>query len=245
MRAKILLFLLLSLVLFLYLRMLRRRGLPHSESLGRLRAHLAPALAQALKKRGLKSGAPAFLRFFKESSELEIWIRDAIGGRYELFRTLPVMAHGNTPGPRVDREDGRTPEGCYLLESRHLSASEKKGLRIDTGYPNGLDKDEGRKGQRAAFHSGPMTEGDIALAPEHMEVLYLLTEQALRGAGRCLPLYILPFRMTDERMAAESASPWVSFWDSLRKGSDLFDMDRVPPIDGAKDGAYVFRKQPL
>ena len=245
MRAKILLFMLLALVGFLYIRMLRRRGLPYSESLGRLRAHLGPPIMQALKKQGLKPGSPAFLRIFKETSELEIWVRDHIGGRYVLFRTVPIASHGRGLGPRLSAEDGRTPEGCYLMEARHMDAHPKKGLRINIGFPNGLDKAEGREGGPVYIHSGDDPAGGIQLLPEHMEVLYLLAEHGLRGAQRCLPLYILPFRMTADRMQREAASPWVEFWKSLKTGSDYFDRDKVPPVDGAKDGLYFFRRQEI
>ena len=49
-----------------------------------------PALRDAFAAAGLQWGAPIFLRAFKESAELELWVSD--GERFSLFRY--IMIHG-------------------------------------------------------------------------------------------------------------------------------------------------------
>jgi murein L,D-transpeptidase YafK len=39
-----------------------------------------------LEQRGLKPGLPVFIRIFKQTSELELWMKSAQG--WELFRTI-------------------------------------------------------------------------------------------------------------------------------------------------------------
>ncbi len=230
-RIKILLVFLLILAGVLYLRMLRRRGLAESTRIARLRYHLGPPLQETLKKQGFTHNAPALLRVFRQEQELEVWLREGIGGRYALFRTLTITA-----------ESPEVADGVYLLEARHLRDTSKHGLIMDTGFPNAVDKAAARHGQLWLHAS---TADGLTLSTEQMEILYLLAEQALRGRDRVLPLYILPFRMSDRRLECEKNHPRHALWTSLRQGSAYFDQEKLPPLDGARDGLYVFRAQKL
>jgi hypothetical protein len=55
-----------------------------------------------------------------------------------------------------------------------------------------------------------------------------------------VPVHILPFRMTNENMVAQSASPWRPFWNNLKEGYDLFEQTRRPPVVGVCSGRYTF-----
>ena len=95
MRGKLLVFGFLLLVLFLYVRMARARGTPQNERIGKIRERLWPVLVNELKKEGFKPGAPVFMRIFKEEKELEVWLRDDIGGRYRRFAVYRVATWGD------------------------------------------------------------------------------------------------------------------------------------------------------
>ena len=41
-----------------------------------------------MEERGLKAGMPVFIRIFKQTSELELWMKSAKG--WELFRTIAI-----------------------------------------------------------------------------------------------------------------------------------------------------------
>ncbi len=58
---------------------------PTSLRAQRVIERLAPILERTLRVRGLRYGAPIFLRLFKESKELEMWVQG--GARFHLFRT--------------------------------------------------------------------------------------------------------------------------------------------------------------
>ena len=121
MRGKLLVFGFLLLVLFLYVRMARARGTPQNERIGKIRERLWPVLVNELKKEGFKPGAPVFMRIFKEEKELEVWMRDEIGGRYRRFAVYRVATWGGGRlGPKLKQGDGVAPEGFYFVGAKQM-----------------------------------------------------------------------------------------------------------------------------
>src|SRR5437016_3021939 len=74
---------------------------------------LAPTLERTLRARGLRYGAPIFLRLFKESKELEMWVQG--GTRFHLFRTYTICDHSGDLGPKQQAGDLQSPEGFYRV----------------------------------------------------------------------------------------------------------------------------------
>jgi murein L,D-transpeptidase YafK len=46
--------------------------------------------------------------------------------------------------------------------------------------------------------------------------------------------------MTESKVRARRGYPWESFWAELKKGYDLFEQSRVPPVVSVCKGRYVF-----
>lgn len=65
-------------------------------------AAVAQALQPALDKTGLRLGAPAYLRIFKQESALEVWLQ-APDGRYRLLKTYPICAWSGSLGQNCAR----------------------------------------------------------------------------------------------------------------------------------------------
>lgn len=243
-RARLLLFGFLLLCLFLYLRMLRTRGAPQTTRVAAVKARLWPTVANELKKAGFKPGAPVFLRVFKESSELELWIRDHIGGRFRLFSTYRIATWGGGRlGPKLKQGDGVAPEGFYHAGTRQLNPQSKFHLAFNIGYPNGFDQAQGRTGDYIMVHGGEASVGCFAMTDPQIEIIYLIVEAALRNRQDEFAIHIFPFRMTPERLEKERNSPWFGFWSNLKEGYDHFERDRLPPLTGQRDGQYVFKRQ--
>jgi murein L,D-transpeptidase YafK len=235
---------LLILCLFLYLRVLRARGAPQTDRVSQVKDRLWPTIVNEVKKANFKPGAPVFVRIFKESMELELWMRDHIGGRYRLFSTYRIATHGGQRlGPKLQRGDCVAPEGFYHVGVKQLNPQSKFHLAFNIGYPNGYDQAHGRTGDAIMVHGSNVSIGCFAMTDSQIEIIYLIVEAALRAKQDEFQVHIFPFRMTPERLEKEKASEWHGFWANLKEGYDHFERDKVPPLVGQRDKKYVFKRQ--
>jgi murein L,D-transpeptidase YafK len=46
--------------------------------------------------------------------------------------------------------------------------------------------------------------------------------------------------MTDSNLKARRSDQWAGFWTDLKKGHDLFERTRVPPVVSVCNGRYAF-----
>jgi len=240
---------LLVAVIFLVLFLRRVMGAPSADNdrLAEVRRRVAPLLNEELKRAHLKAGAPVFIRIFKEERELELWMRDEMGGRYTLFKQWPIATYGMAGlGPKLKEGDGKAPEGFYHVAARQLNPNSKYHLAFNLGYPNSFDQFHKSTGSALMVHGSDVSIGCYAMSDPVIEVIYLLVDAALRGKRQDeVSVQCFPFRMTEARLAREEAegNEWAVFWRNLKQGYDLFEQTKVPPLVGAKDGKYVFRRR--
>ncbi len=235
---------LLILSLFLAIRVARARGAPQTTRLAQVKERVWSGLVEEIKKAGLKPGAPVFIRIFKESKELELWMRDDIGGRYRLFRNFPIATYGGQRlGPKLKQGDGVAPEGFYNVGKSQLNPKSKFHLAFNIGYPNTFDRSLKRTGDFIMVHGSDVSIGCFAMTDPQIELIYLTVEAALRGKQDEFQVHIFPFRMSAERLEKEKAGEWFPFWTNLKEGYDHFEATKVPPLVGQRDGKYFFKRQ--
>lgn len=217
---------------------------PTSERAHEAAARVRPRLEQECAAAGLRLGAPVFMRAFKESKELEIWLEAAPGERYRLFRTYPIKTWGSGRlGPKLKEGDGQAPEGFYTVSARQLNPNSSFHLAFNLGFPNEYDRSLGRAGSHLMVHGAASSIGCYAMTDPLIEEIYTLAAAALGSGQRSFQVQCLPFRFTSERMAQAQKSEWHDFWNNLRTGSDLFDT-RHRPVDFVVRGRrYVFREE--
>ena len=246
-RFSILFLLVAAIFLVLFLRRVMGAPAADNDRLAEVRRRVAPLLNEELKRAHLTAGAPIFIRIFKEERELELWIRDEMGGRYSLFRKWPIASYGMAAlGPKQKEGDGKAPEGFYHVAARQLKPDSKYHLAFNLGFPNSFDQFHQRTGSALMVHGSDVSIGCYAMTDPVIEVIYLLADAALRGKRQDeIPVQCFPFRMTSTRLAKAEAdgSEWSAFWWNLKQGYDLFEQTKVPPLVGQKDGKYVFRKR--
>ncbi len=46
--------------------------------------------------------------------------------------------------------------------------------------------------------------------------------------------------MTEENMIRYEDHNWIEFWENLKEGYDLFELDRIPPNVSMEDKTYFF-----
>ena len=63
-----------------------------------------------LTSRGLKIGAPLYVRVFKLENEMEVWLKNA-SGSYTLFRTYPISTGPASSDPNSKKATSRRRKG--------------------------------------------------------------------------------------------------------------------------------------
>lgn len=219
------------------------QAMPAAERLADVRARLLPALHDELAKNGLKLGQPAFIRIFKESRELELWMQDA-SGRWKLFRAYPVACFSGMLGPKTREGDMQAPEGCYGVTLQQLNPASSYHLSFNIGYPNAYDRHHQRTGSLIMVHGDVCSIGCFAMTDPLIEEIYLVVEAALHSGGDMVPVHVFPFRMTDARwqQAQKDEPAQLAFWQELLPVYAAFETHGEPPGVVAQAGRYrLFR----
>lgn len=199
-------------------------------------------IEQMLESKSMEFGAPMFIRIFKRSSELEVWIKKG-GGRFELFKTYIICRYSGDLGPKLRQGDKQAPEGFYAVRYDRMNPWSKNHLSFNLGYPNAYDRAHDRSGSALMVHGGCRSIGCYAVTDYYMDEIYTLADAALAKGQTEIPVHVFPFRLTSTNLALYRSSPWYEFWVNLKQGYDLFEKYRLPPMVEVIDQRYVFRHQ--
>ena len=195
-----------------------------------------------LGEKGLRIGDPLHIRIFKQSRELELYVRGQSG--FELYRTYPICDMSGTLGPKRFEGDYQAPEGFYTVAAERLHPHSDFHLAFNLGYPNAFDRAAGRTGSNIMIHGGCASNGCFAMTNYYMEQIYILTEAALHNGQDGIGVEIYPFRLTPENLAANASSRWIDFWRSLKPAHDHFAEFGTPASIRTEAGSYrVFSGQ--
>ena len=202
-------------------------------------AQAGASLSAALAADGLALGAPVFMRIFKESDELELWLHDA--ATWRRFRTYPICRWSGGLGPKLREGDGRTPEGLYRVAADQLNPTSDFHLAFNLGFPNAFDRANGRTGSTLMVHGSCASIGCYAMTDIGIEEIYALAEAALSAGQRAFWVHAFPARLSDAWLAAQSDSPWLPFWSDLKRCQDHFETTSTLPHVMVRDARYVCR----
>jgi len=197
---------------------------------------LAPTLERTLQARGLRYGAPIFLRLFKASRELEVWVQR--GARFYLWRSYTICAYSGGLGPKQQEGDLQSPEGFYVVTPERMNPDSNYHLSFDLGYPNAYDQAYGRTGDAVMIHGNCVSAGCYALSDADVEEVYALADAALRHGQPAFAVHIFPFRMSQTNLRRFRYTEWLPFWSNLKEGHDLFVKWRRPPQVMVQEGPY-------
>lgn len=195
-------------------------------------------LKKELKKKGLSLGSPIFVRIFKKSSLLEIWVKKS--AQFELFKTYHICYYSGNLGPKEKKGDLQAPEGFYFVKSSAMNPYSQFHLSFNLGYPNKYDSLLDRTGSLLMIHGECVSIGCFAMGNKGIEEIYTLAEAALESGQSFFRVHVFPFKMTNENLAAYKESKWHEFWKNLKEGYDFFERHKIPPNVGVKDKLYIF-----
>ncbi|WP_291173979.1 murein L,D-transpeptidase family protein [Hyphomicrobium sp.] len=191
-----------------------------------------------LGKKGMNTGAPIFIRVFKEESELEVWkMRD--DGRFYHFKTYPICNWSGELGPKLKNGDKQAPEGFYTISENQMNPNSKYYLAFNLGYPNAYDRAHGRTGEALMIHGKCKSAGCYAMTDALAEEIYALARDAFRSGQTSFEVHAFPFRMTQEKLDRFKKHKWYAFWKTLKEGYDFFEANRIPPAVAVCERRYV------
>lgn len=189
----------------------------------------AADLKDALKARNIHSPFQAYLRVFKESLELEVWLQSSDQKAFSLWKTYPILGMSGSLGPKQQEGDRQAPEGFYSTRLDALNPKSKYHLSFNIGYPNAYDLSQGRTGDLIMVHGSDASEGCFAMGDPAIEEIYLLVEQALLEGQKEIPIHTYPFRMENTSFQKYSDSIWLPFWKELRPSYEHFEKRKTIP----------------
>ena len=214
---------------------------PSSKRAEEVRKRVGPVLKQELAAKELVYGAPVFMRVFKESRELEVWVEHR-DGKFRLFKSYAIAAFSGSLGPKLAEGDGQAPEGFYHVPAKMMHPTSSYHLAFNLGYPNAYDRAHGRTGSFLMVHGNRVSIGCYAMTDKRIEEIYTVADAALRNGQKFFRVHCFPFRMSTERLGklSKEETKWAAFWANLKGGFDYFEAHRVPPNVTVKEKRYRF-----
>lgn len=199
---------------------------------------ITPRIKKELADKDFLFGSPLFIRIFKLSAKLEVWMEKK--GHFELFKSYPICDFSGYPGPKLHEGDWQSPEGFYSVSADQMNPRSNYHLSFNIGYPNAYDKLHNRSGSNIMVHGNCSSMGCFAMSDYRMEEIYTLAHIALANGQQSFAVHIFPFKMTADNMKKFQSSRWIGFWKNLKEGFDAFERTRqVPEIQVAGDKYVV------
>ena len=190
-----------------------------------------------LAVKGLSLGDPVFMRVFKESHELEIWMATDVG-QWRHFKTYEICDFSGDLGPKLREGDHQSPEGLYSVARGQLHPQSDYHLAFNLGFPNAYDRAKGRSGSFLMVHGDCVSIGCYAMTDEGIEEIYALAEAALDNGQSAFWVHAFPARLTQNWMQSSAESPWLDFWQELEACYRHFEDEGRPPKVQTSGGKY-------
>ena len=216
------------------------QDIPSSDRSQAAISRVKPKLHGEFSSAGFNWGAPIFIRIFKKTKELEIWLKDR--NNFRLFKTYKICTYGwRSLGPKIRQGDGRAPEGFYYVLPRQMNPLSNFHLSFNLGYPNAYDRIHDRTGSALMVHGSCVSIGCYAMTDKGIEEIFAIADASLRNGQRFFRVHIFPFQMTEKNMNEHKFSEWHKFWENLKEGYDFFERNgHKPPNVKVNNKRYVF-----
>lgn len=193
-----------------------------------------------------------YIRSFKYDSQLEVWVKNDIKDKFQLFKTYKVCALAGTLGPKRMEGDYQVPEGFYYISEFNPRSNYYLSLGIN--YPNMSDKilsDSLRPGSEIFIHGSCVTVGCIPIRDEQIDELYILAAHAKDQGQDFIPVHIFPIRFNVEKSVkylenlSKDDPGLKKFAGQLEDAFDYFEKYRqLPVVMVGEKGEYIVNEVP-
>ena len=200
-----------------------------------------PTPAEVIKSNRSVAGNEVFIRIFKQEHILELWTKAKDSKKFHLYKSYEICTWSGSLGPKLKEGDGQSPEGFYTVGSSQLKPDSSYHRAFNIGFPNEYDKAKKRTGSFIMVHGNCVSIGCYAMTDKLIEEIYYLVESALNTGQEKFSIHIFPFRMNSPNLLKYKNNKWLSFWENLKEGHDLFEQNHIPPVVSVTDKSYSFK----
>jgi len=205
-------------------------------------------ISNKLREAGIELNELEILIFaYKHEEELEIFARKKTESTYKKLITYGICANSGQLGPKKKQGDYQVPEGYYFIDRFNPSSSYYLSLGLN--YPNLYDKSNSKfpnLGGDIFIHGSCVTIGCIPMTDDLIKEIYLYAINAKNNGQNRIPVYIFPFRMTEQNFIHFSEmnsynTELIDFWSNIRLGYDKFITEKKElNVSVSKSGLYKF-----
>ena len=189
-----------------------------------------------------------FIRSFKHDSELEVWVKNDIRDKYQLFKTYRVCMQSGTMGPKRLQGDFQIPEGFYYINE--FNPRSNYHLSLGLNYPNSSDRilsDSLRPGNGIYIHGSCVSIGCVSVNDSDVEEIYVLSTYARAAGQEYIPVHIFPVKYNSKRSTdylntiVKNNPALEGFFSQLKTSYDQFEKTKqLPVVLVDQDGNYLF-----
>lgn len=161
---------------------------------------------------------------YKEESILEIYANNNADKTYKKIAQYNIASKSGILGPKRMEGDLQVPEGFYYIDRFNPASSYYLSLGIN--YPNKSDQIKGKRNKLGGdifIHGSEVTIGCIPMTDDKIKEIYLYAVHAKNNGQTKIPVYIFPFKMTEENIKNRRESDkLINFWKNIKVGYDIF-----------------------
>lgn len=206
-------------------------------------------VTERLQKAGLQThNFNLLLVAYKTEDVIEVYVKKQSATRYAKLASYAICARSGSVGPKRKAGDSQVPEGFYYIDRFNPSSSYYLSLGLN--YPNLSDKRKSTAmhlGGDIFIHGSCVTIGCMPMTNDLIQEIYLYAVHAKNNGQHKIPVYIFPFRMTEQNMNTWTSKYkdepiLIDFWKNIRPGYTSFEKNHVelnPSVDAKGD--YQFK----
>jgi len=184
---------------------------------------------------------------FKAEDIFEIYAKDKSETSYKQIASYQVCSKSGELGPKRKQGDYQVPEGFYHID--RFNPASNYFLSLGINYPNAADRLKSKAkylGGDIFIHGDCVTIGCLPMTDDKIKEIYLYAIHARNNVQKQIPVYIFPFKMSDQNFKVYSEKytnnpSLIDFWTNLKVGYDLFVENKEElkiSVDGAGDYSF-------
>lgn len=182
---------------------------------------------------------------YKQEDILEIYAKNKNDKTYKKIAEYKIAAKSGILGPKRMEGDLQVPEGFYYIDRFNPASSYYLSLGIN--YPNEADRKKSnakRLGGDIFIHGANVTIGCMPMTDDKIKEIYLYAIYAKDNGQSKIPVYIFPFKMTNDNFNYYKEiyeSSLIDFWKNIKEGYDIFQNTKKEiNIKIDNNGNYIF-----
>ena len=180
-----------------------------------------------------------YIRSFKYDSQLEVWVKNDLKDKFQLFKTYKVCALAGTLGPKRMEGDYQVPEGFYYINEFNPRSNYK------------ILSDATRPGSAIYIHGSCVTVGCIPITDQQIDELYVLAAFSKSQGQDFIPVHIFPIRFDKDKSVkyleslTKTDNRLKAFADRMEDAYDYFEKyKQMPVVLISENGDYIINDAP-